>query len=356
MKTTPPGRFDVLDGLRGVAALIVMICHYTQHNGLVLLGGAWVAVDLFFILSGFVIAHSYGKRIADGLEFRRFVLIRLIRLGPLYVLGLMIGVVAVVLALENPAVQGFTRGQVASAFWLGLAGLPYFNDGRWPFGDESVGGAVFPLNDPAWSLFFELFVNGLFFWVLSRFRGVSLGKIVILASAVFVLCSVGLLQVNPGWGGSNFIFGFPRVIAEFFGGTLIYSTGLHRRQFSRGVCFITGFLALLGVVSGNRRLVFFDSITLIPMTVVVMSGVQVEGVFKTLCGIFGKVSYPLYILHYPIYRVAFLDAGFKQLNPVAQTFLVSVVSVTVSLLMVPVDSKLRRWLTNRLGVAGSSRE
>ena len=146
------------------------------------------------------------------------------------------------------------------------------------------------------------------------------------------------------------------MIAEFFGGTLIYSAGLHRRHFAPRVCFIVGFLALLGVVAGNRRLVFFNSITLIPLTVVVLSGVQVKGVLKSICGILGDVSYPLYILHYPIYRLAFLDAGFKQLNPVVQTFSVSVVSVTVSMMMVPVDSKLRRWLTNRLGVAGGNKK
>jgi hypothetical protein len=65
-------RFDLLDGLRGIAAIGVMIYHYTLHNGLHWLGGAWVAVDLFFILSGFVIAHSYGNKILNGMGIQQF--------------------------------------------------------------------------------------------------------------------------------------------------------------------------------------------------------------------------------------------------------------------------------------------
>jgi peptidoglycan/LPS O-acetylase OafA/YrhL len=93
-------RFDLLDGLRGLAAIAVMVHHFTQHNGLHWLGGAWVAVDLFFILSGFVIAHSYGIKLLAGMPLRQFLLIRLNRLGPLYFFGLLIGLIAALLAMR----------------------------------------------------------------------------------------------------------------------------------------------------------------------------------------------------------------------------------------------------------------
>src|SRR5476649_797527 len=94
-------RFDLLDGLRGVAAIAVMLHHYTQHTGWDWFGGAWVAVDLFFVLSGFVIAHSYSKKILNGISFRDFTSVRLVRLAPLYLLGLALGVCAVFLSMAK---------------------------------------------------------------------------------------------------------------------------------------------------------------------------------------------------------------------------------------------------------------
>jgi peptidoglycan/LPS O-acetylase OafA/YrhL len=65
-------RFDALDGLRGIVALAVVIYHYGDHLGLPWLPHAWVAVDTFFILSGFVLAHSYTRRVHAGMGFVDF--------------------------------------------------------------------------------------------------------------------------------------------------------------------------------------------------------------------------------------------------------------------------------------------
>ncbi len=228
-------RFYLLDGLRGIAAIAVMIYHYTQHNGLHYFAGAWVAVDLFFILSGFVIAHSYTQKISGGMSFRNFLSIRLIRLGPLYLLGLAIGLVAIAVSASNTPIFPVSSKEITTAALLGLFWLPYFNNESWPFGGESISGPAFPLNDPAWSLFFELVANVAFFIYVQRFKRVPQIKLVGIAICVFLFCTIVFRQVNPGWGGKNFIFGFPRVAAEFFGGALIYSIGLHKtdRKFNR---------------------------------------------------------------------------------------------------------------------------
>ena len=132
-------RFDLLDGLRGLAAFAVMLVHYTEHNGLHKLPGAWIAVDLFFVLSGFVIAYSYGAKLIAGMPMRTFLLTRLIRLGPLYLLAMLVGLAAVLLTLRAVHPANMTAQSVSVATLLSLAWLPYFNDIAWPVGiDASV--------------------------------------------------------------------------------------------------------------------------------------------------------------------------------------------------------------------------
>ena len=191
-------RFDTLDGARGVASIAVMIYHYTQHNGLHWMEGAWVSVDMFFILSGFVIAHSYGAKIIGGMTFIEFTAIRLIRLGPLYFFGLGLGICAAMILIQTNATIQIDGMKIVKAAMLGLFWVPYRNWASWPFGTDVITASVFPLNDPAWSLFFELFVNVVFFLFVSRFRVLSSPWLVTLAFVVFVFCTLVLGQHNPG--------------------------------------------------------------------------------------------------------------------------------------------------------------
>ena len=84
-------RYDALDGLRGIAAIIVMLSHYSQYFGLNWFKNASVAVDLFFVLSGLVIVHSYGRKVLIGMSFKSFLILRFIRLAPLNFLAVVIG-------------------------------------------------------------------------------------------------------------------------------------------------------------------------------------------------------------------------------------------------------------------------
>lgn len=163
-------RFDFLDGVRGLAALFVMFYHYTQHNGLIFFKGAWIAVDLFFILSGFVLSYGYGAKIIDGMSFRDFFRIRLIRLAPLYFVGFLLGLAFYVVASLQNGLIGLNGELLVAASILNLFGLPYVNNEVWPFGDDHIVGAAFPLNDPAWSLFFEIVVNIFFMFTLLNLR------------------------------------------------------------------------------------------------------------------------------------------------------------------------------------------
>lgn len=99
------GRFIALDSLRGVAAMMVVAFHVQERGlsvGSTLIANGWLLVDLFFILSGFVISGAYGQKLSEGFSVVRFMLLRLGRLYPLHLAILAIYVAAelAVLALH----------------------------------------------------------------------------------------------------------------------------------------------------------------------------------------------------------------------------------------------------------------
>ena len=103
-------RFRALDGWRGICALLVAAHHVEVHGWLYwqpLIRNAWLFVDFFFVLSGFVIAHAYGERLGKTHEIGVFVARRLGRLWPLHV--------AVLLALIALELAHFAIGQTPAA-------------------------------------------------------------------------------------------------------------------------------------------------------------------------------------------------------------------------------------------------
>ena len=169
--------YELLDGLRGVAALLVLIYHIFEGfsfaevtNGagsgiITTLNHGHIAVDFFFILSGFVISYAYDDRwgrMSVGDFFKR----RLIRLHPMVVMGALIGAVAFVAdgsrqwsGVETPI--GWTMLALLFTMFMvpALPGLPYEVRGN---------GEMFPLNGPAWSLFFEYVGNILYVFFIRR--------------------------------------------------------------------------------------------------------------------------------------------------------------------------------------------
>ena len=176
--------FHLLDGLRGIAALIVMFRHTGYFWGGWTIPQSYLAVDLFFVLSGVVVANAYEARLRAGLAPARFALLRLIRLYPLYLLGSLIGLVPVVAAL-----LGLAPSSLASPLPLVLLAaallLPLVSDPN-----------LFPLNTPAWSLFFEMLAN-LAYAAMLRHLHCALLAALLLASALGLALA---LQAAPEQG------------------------------------------------------------------------------------------------------------------------------------------------------------
>jgi peptidoglycan/LPS O-acetylase OafA/YrhL len=85
-----PHQFATLDGLRGVAAIAVTSLHFRFELGKFLLPHSYLAVDFFFVLSGFVLAYAYEDRLSEGMKPIQFLRLRVIRLYPLYLIGTLI--------------------------------------------------------------------------------------------------------------------------------------------------------------------------------------------------------------------------------------------------------------------------
>ena len=207
--------FYLLDGLRGVAAVAVLMVHAAVLFRPVWMRSGYLAVDLFFALSGFVLTHAYGPRLMAGMTALAFVRLRLIRILPLYLLGTTIAVAS---ALEQCVIgngewqmRALVRCIVAGAFLVPLppvAGAP--------------NGFAFPLNIPAWSLFFELLVNVFYataFRFLTPWRTVVLVGIALGGLAGTAWYFDGL---NAGADWPKLWGGVPRVVFSFFTGVVLY--------------------------------------------------------------------------------------------------------------------------------------
>jgi peptidoglycan/LPS O-acetylase OafA/YrhL len=326
-------RFETLDAIRGVAAIAVMLHHVTQHTARPIFAGAGLAVDLFFCLSGFVIAHSYLDRLQAGMTLGEFVERRLVRLYPMYLIGFALGAMA--LMLESYLGQsGLSGTQAQAAIALNLFYLPYLVSG-------SPELSIFPTNAPAWSLFFEVAINIVFaVWAIrGRAKGALL--LAVLGAVLLAVSTRYSWQREPGWSNLNFLGGIPRTFLGFFMGVVLYR--LHRGHADRFMridpAWILASLVIAFAVPnlGARSILLWlgSAILLVPLWVSL--GINSEPASATARQIFGYVgwlSYPIYCLHVPIYHLLNIAAG-RQLNE----FVVSALAIATSFITAHVATK-----------------
>ncbi|WP_082745411.1 acyltransferase [Erythrobacter sp. CCH5-A1] len=280
--------FHGLHSLRGLAAVAVLLFHAKAVFGTQLAPSGYLAVDLFFILSGFVIAHSYDPRFEAGLSPRTFILARAARFWPLFALGTAFG--AAWLALENivapPA--ALSIAEVIGFSVLALAYVP-----------APAAGDLFPLNVPAWSLFFELIVNAGFalFFSLSKTRWL-LGVVAMSAVALAIILAFDLFDVQT-WGGVRAIYGFSL-------GVLLYRSRWSPAQMPEWFV-IAVVCATFALPEG--KLVEAACVFLVYPLAIATLAFAGGGASSRLPKILGDLSFPLYALHYPILQAALGVSG-----------------------------------------------
>ena len=351
--TAAGARYDALDGLRGVAALAVVIYHL-RAVGLApdIAPHAQLAVDFFFVLSGFVVANAYVDRLAGAMPPRLFAARRLIRLLPLAFLGALIGLVGVIVRWRLAPGHADPLDRILISGALNLVMLPSFVSG------PAYGYAIFPGDGPLWSLFFELAVNLLWGWFGARLTTRQLGCIVVLMGVWLTTLAVAHGSTRMGVAWTTFWGGGARAGFGFGLGVLLYrlKDRLPTVRWSGAPLLAAGviivvFVAPLWLARGEQAGLVWDLgaiLLVLPATVALAAGhAQAKGVWRRL----GELSYPLYVLHYPCLAAA---AGLRQ-----RVFPQSDAAVVAALAMLAVillswamlklyDEPVRRRLTGRL--------
>ena len=222
VRQTKP-HFEVLDGLRGVAAVGVVTFHFMEmviwNYSKLWIGHGFLAVDFFFCLSGFVMGYAYDDRL-QKMGLWTFLKARLIRLHPLVVLGTVLGLIAL---YANPfgVTQGYGPGKVALMFAASLL-IPY---GVMKERSQNL----FSLNAPAWSLFWEYVANVVFGIALYRIKRGLLVVLTIIAAVLLCWAGYRAGNLSGGWSARNFWDGGARVAFSFMAGLLVYRMGWRLR-------------------------------------------------------------------------------------------------------------------------------
>lgn len=365
--------YNLLDGLRGVAALVVIWYHvfegfaFASGGTIDTLNHGYLAVDFFFMLSGFVIAYAYDDRWnrTQGLRLGSFVKRRLIRLHPMVILGALLGALTFVL-------QGSQQwdGTAIDFYWVmvamvcTMAMLP-----AWPGASYEVrgNGELFPLNGPAWSLFFEYIGNLLYALFLRRFSNKGLavftGLLGIAWLAFALTDAAGYGSMGVGWTleGVNFPGGLIRMLFPFSMGMLL---SRNFRPFSiRGAFGLCSFLlvTVLAVpyVAGNTPICFnglYEAACLFVVFPLLVwmgaSGTTTDTKSTRVCQFLGDISYPVYMIHYPIMYLFYAWLIDNKLYTLRETGWVATAIfvgciVLAYLALKLYDEPLRRYLAQR---------
>jgi peptidoglycan/LPS O-acetylase OafA/YrhL len=334
------GRIVSLDGLRGVAAMLVVIFHLPVIFGFKI-PHAHLAVDFFFILSGWVMANSYEERIRLGMPFRDFLHNRFARLYPLYAVALL---VAFVLTLIKSRI-GTTSANIA-CFVPNALMLPCMQDE----------GPSFPLNAPSWSIFIEVAIN------LAWFFAVRMGAHTLRWKLALHFCSALLLWgfavwVNrylTGHESDDVHEGLLRGLLGFSGGLLLFQCRMQAWILVYFAAMALGVLAAF-VAGGAGDVMPLGLLVMgvLPMIVWLVARLRPAILEGRAAAFLGDCSYAIYLLHLPLammlqkpLRLMFPGQGISAYMLKATIFtaiLLFLSSMSYRLLEVPA----RRWLLQR---------
>jgi peptidoglycan/LPS O-acetylase OafA/YrhL len=330
--------FVTLDGLRGVAAFAVMISHTGRFMGLEI-PEAFLAVDFFFALSGFVVAHAYTERLRTGMSPRSFLVLRLVRLYPLYILGTAIGIL--ILPLISHA-EGFA--QLAIAIAAAVLFLP-----------SPVTELLYPFNFPAWSLFHELLINGAFAALSNVLSRVLLCGIVAISAVILAGYAIWLGSLDTSNGWVHFEGGFIRASFSFFAGVLVYRIWQKRPAPPNLPAALLGaiLLSLLALpVPLHYTAVYHVSLVLLAFPLLLWLGASSTPIrpIATVCSWLGEISYAVYVLHVPM--IMAIRTLHMPRDPLWRLVAIVAAAHVATRFF---DRPVRRWLGAWLGVAHDAR-
>ena len=388
----------LLDALRGVAALIVIwyhcyegfatsVVHQTCNHG-------YLAVDFFFILSGFVIGYAYDGRFqAKTMTTGRFFKRRLIRLHPMVIFGTLFGVLTFLIGgRHNWNGDTIPLGPIMLAMLLNLFLLPVIPGQRT---DVRGNGEMFPLNGPHWSLFFEYIGNILYVLFLRRLPTWALALVAAVSGIILSVICIQTGYLGIGWTLPDFWGGLVRMLFPYSAGMLLARLYVKRRRESRlllvpsattessavrrpapiraFVCrnaFLLCALLLLVLLPmpfvGSEQAMWTNGLYVVVLDLLLfpcLIWIAAEGSelldaaphrATRLYTLLGDLSYPLYAVHYPVMYLFYAHIGFPNVTTTMSSqwpYALAAVAVSLTVALVALnfyDKPLRRRLTARL--------
>ena len=345
-----------------MVAFHIFEAHATSHLDQ-LINHGYLAVDFFFVLSGFVVGYAYDDRwgkMSTGNFFKR----RLLRLQPMVVLGMVIGAGCFYFGDSTlfPGIHDVPVWKVIGLLLIGATVLPV------PMSMDIRGWAeMHPLNGPAWTLFFEYIANILYGLFIRKFSNLALGILVFIAGAAtihYAVTSAGGDMVG-GWSlePTQLRIGFTRLMYPFFAGLLLSRVA---KPAPVKNAFLWCSLLIIGVlcfprIGGAEHLWMnglYDALSIIlifPLIVYLGAGGEVKGRIATrVCTFLGDISYPIYITHYPliyIYTAWVVDhkKPLSEAYPVSILVLLSSIAIAYASLKL-YDEPVRKWMGGKLEI------
>ncbi len=373
-------RYEILDGLRGVAAMLVVAHHlfetyfHTAPNQPINHG--YLAVDFFFVLSGFVIGYAYDDR-WNRMSTWNFIKRRLIRLHPMVIFGTLIGVALFYFGdcRSFPFISNTPWYMVLLVMLWAFTMIPV------PTSMDIRGWAeTNPLNGPVWSLQWEYLANILYALFIRRLSKTALAVCVaFFAAMTLILCLnidvtgwLGVRQyasytVIGGWSlmPDQLQIGLTRLLYPFFCGLLISRMGkLIKVKGGFWWCSLMIVVLLcmpwMGMdTMGEGRWTngLYEAVcilVLFPLIVMIGAGSSVKGSKSAAINKFlGDISYPIYITHFPLIYMQMAWADKHQDAPLGTHIFVAVSIFLLSIVVAYASFKLydlpvRDWLRKKL--------
>ncbi|MCQ2134328.1 MAG: acyltransferase [Bacteroidales bacterium] len=364
-------RYEILDGLRGVAALMVVAYHlcevYMTSYADAMVNHGYLAVDFFFALSGFVIGYAYDDR-WDRMSTWSFFKRRLTRLHPMVIFGVLIGVICFYFqdCADFPLVKDTGAGQLLIVMLINMLMLPLL-----PCMDIRGTGEVSALNGPTWTLMYEYLANIIYAFILRKLPKIAIAILMIMAAFLTLDVAMdmnifGMLDgyetpnaILGGWSltGQGVYLGFTRLAYPFLAGLLISRMGWTVSVKNAFLWCSLAIVVLFNVpfLGGYDMMAegLFNSVMILlvmPLIVSVAAGSRISGKkMSSLCRFCGEISFPLYITHYPF---VFIQHAWAQNHPELPTSIHVIVAIGTFMIALFVsyaalrlyDEPVRKWL------------
>ena len=362
--------YALLDGLRGVAAILVVWYHVFEGfqfagNKPVIdfINHGYLTVDFFFMLSGFVIGYAYDDRWGKSLTMSGFFRRRLIRLHPMVMLGALIGTVSFLLTgMERWDGTHSTLLLTLIALvcsWLMIPALPGMQR------DVRGNGEMFPLNGPCWSLFFEYIGNILYALIIRRLSTRALAWLTALLCCALTWFAVtnqsGYSSIGVGWtvDTTNLLGGTLRMLCPFTIGMLM-SRVFKPIKNVRGAFWICTIILLVlfhvPFIDGGTPMSLngiFEAVCIIGVFPIIVwlgaSGTTTDNTSRRICRFLGDISFPLYIVHYPLMYAFYMWLIKTELYTFSETWPIAISTMACSVCIAWLslrfyDEPVRKWL------------